>query len=168
VVVHHFDSGTPGIHPSSKDGKFTDPYEMPYSGLLKASDGNLYGVAKFGGSPFSNAGYVFKVVPNKMGITPLAAFDSAKTSHPMFGLTEFQGKLYGVTRGNGSTDWGSVFRVGMQTGSPLEILHTFNGFNNDGKQPSTRLVVGNDGNLYGGTKFGGMNGRGTLFKVGKK
>src|ERR1041385_3893813 len=46
----------------------------------------------------------------------------------------------------------------------LTVLHSFNG-TNDGQQPQSGLVQGNDGVLYGATFMGGSNNSGVLFKV---
>src|SRR5262245_36752568 len=43
-------------------------------------------------------------------------------------------------------------------------LHDFNG--NDGSQPFfMTLVIGNDGNLYGTTQYGGAHNLGTVFSI---
>jgi uncharacterized repeat protein (TIGR03803 family) len=45
----------------------------------------------------------------------------------------------------------------------LKTLHSFGG--TDGGYPSTGLVQGTNGNLYGTTTFGGANGYGMVFKI---
>ena len=46
----------------------------------------------------------------------------------------------------------------------LTVLHSFAG-NGDGIQPMAPLIMDEAGNLYGTTYYGGINGRGVVFKV---
>jgi len=46
----------------------------------------------------------------------------------------------------------------------LTVLHSFTG-NGDGIQPMAPLIMDEAGNLYGTTYYGGINGRGVVFKV---
>jgi uncharacterized repeat protein (TIGR03803 family) len=45
------------------------------------------------------------------------------------------------------------------------ILHDFAGLPNDGDHPLASLILDAAGNLYGTTRYGGGNGRGTVFTV---
>ena len=77
----------------------------------------------------------------------------------------FDGNLYGTTYGGGKYDNGTVFRL-----TPSDVLTTIYNFcaeKNcmDGANPYGGLVLGNDGNFYGTTYFGGTNGTGTVFKI---
>lgn len=85
------------------------------------------------------------------------------------------GLLYGTARVGGTGGSGTVFKVGRD-GSNFQVLHTFSAAttdtvtnvkkNADGALPAGQLVQGADGFLYGVTANGGVNGRGTVYKVG--
>jgi uncharacterized repeat protein (TIGR03803 family) len=72
------------------------------------------------------------------------------------------GNYYGVTTYGGTSNDGTVFKVtpaGVET-----VLYAFAG-GNDGELPTAPLTEGTDGNYYGSTPFGGVNGQGVVFKV---
>jgi uncharacterized repeat protein (TIGR03803 family) len=73
------------------------------------------------------------------------------------------GNLYGTTYGSGvgASANGAVFRI--TPGGSLTNLHSFVG--SDGANPFAGLVQGTDGNFYGTTYDGGVNGYGTVFRV---
>jgi uncharacterized repeat protein (TIGR03803 family) len=81
------------------------------------------------------------------------------------------GALYGTTYAGGVYGEGTVFKV--TTGGTLRTLYSFSplrwtdgsGLNPDGANPSAGLIQASDGNLYGTTYRGGMNGMGTVFKI---
>jgi hypothetical protein len=45
------------------------------------------------------------------------------------------------------------------------ILYSFESTSSDGDDPSSSLIMGSAGSLYGTTPNGGANGYGTAFKV---
>ena len=57
---------------------------------------------------------------------------------------------------------GRAFNANAQTKTNL---YSFGNFPNDGNQPLAGLVQGSDGNFYGTTGYGGMNGTGTVFRI---
>ena len=82
------------------------------------------------------------------------------------------GYFYGVTTSGGLNNEGTVFKL-LASGS-LTVLHSFTalnsgvngtGLNGDGANPQFNLVQGADGNFYGTTSEGGLNGIGTIFKI---
>jgi len=89
---------------------------------------------------------------------------------PYAGLTiDRAGILYGTTLAGGSGH-GTVFKL-AKTGSTwvFTTLYTFTG-GNDGASPRSRVIIGQDGGLYGETFAGGGQGCGgmgcgTIFKV---
>jgi len=147
---------------------FYNPYELPYSGLTQATDGDLYGVAKYGGK--NNAGRIFKITPPNT-FSVIYEFEK-NNGHPVSELVQLKdGNLYGVTQGEAGslTNLGSIFRI-KPDGTSFTTLHSFaNGAKNGGgKFPSTRLVQGSDGkSLYGGTQSGGSFDQGTIYRFGK-
>ncbi len=71
------------------------------------------------------------------------------------------GFLYGTAQNGGVSSSGYVFR--LSTSGTATILHSFNG-TSDGGTPTSSLIEGSDGNLYGTTTTGGI-GNGTLFRM---
>jgi uncharacterized repeat protein (TIGR03803 family) len=167
----------------------TEAY-APLSGLLVGSDGVLYGTTSLGavGIEPSTAGTVFGIKTDGKGFTILHKFATVTASnvnqnpinldgaYPETALIEgSDGFLYGVTRAGGPNGTGAVFKV-SRDGTSFKVLHTFAAVtsdanaavpvNLDGAAPLGVLLQGADGFLYGTTSVGGVNGRGTIFKVG--
>jgi uncharacterized repeat protein (TIGR03803 family) len=83
-------------------------------------------------------------------------------------IADAQGNLYGTTAVGGTADSGTVFQV-APNGSET-ILHSFQGYPNDGMNPVAGLIADTQGNLYGTTQAAGSCGFnefgcGTIFKV---
>src|SRR5439155_13460845 len=72
------------------------------------------------------------------------------------------GVLYGTTANGGAFVLGTVFRLNSD-GSGFAVLKSFSG--PDGSEPEASLAWGMDGAIYGTTRYGGANGRGTVFKL---
>jgi len=155
---------------------------LPFAGLIRDAQGNLYGTTAAGGDlscggGVAGCGTVFKldtagnetVMYNFTGL-------SGDGDGPQAGLVlDAQGNLYGTTSGGGdltcrygSYGCGTVFKldsVGHET-----VLHIFTGTAGDGEYP-TGLVRDAQGNLYGTTIQGGDlpcgsgAGCGTVFKL---
>lgn len=128
-------------------------------GLLQAADGNLYG--------FTTA-TIFKIT-TAGAFTTLYGFGSAlNNGDGVEALIQgSDGNLYGVTGlGGGGTcqsGCGTIFKLTLSgTETTLYEFCTLSACT-DGSNP-TRLIQGEDGNLYGSTSVGPGNGGGTLFK----
>jgi uncharacterized repeat protein (TIGR03803 family) len=156
--------------------------------LLNASDGNWYGANVVGGGTNCGGtlgtvsqpacGTLFKFSATNTPIL-LHAFTGADGAYPAGGLIQgTDGNLYGVTEGGGASNCssyakpgcGTVFRI--TTAGSLQTLHAFT--QQDGATPAARLILGQDGNLYGTTLFGGSSvcsggaqwqGCGTVFRI---
>ena len=91
--------------------------------------------------------------------------NSTNGAFPFAGLTlGNDGTFYGTTYGGYSGSHGglgTVFKV--TTNGTLTKLVYFNGSN--GEYPYAALTLGNDGNFYGTTSYGGSHNDGTVFKV---
>ena len=61
----------------------------------------------------------------------------------------------------GPNGGGTVFKV--DGGNNFDVLHGFN--DDDGSMPQGRLVLGQDGYLYGVTDQGGAHGQGVIFRL---
>jgi uncharacterized repeat protein (TIGR03803 family) len=149
-----------------KDG--TAPTAAPVEG----SDGNFYGTTYEGGAN-GNYGTIYKMTPSGQ-LTTLYSFcyDSyycPDGSYPNAGLVEgSDGNFYGTTEAGGANNgYGTVFKV-TPTGT-LTTLYSFCSQPNckDGWRPYGAVFQATDGNFYGTTIWGGINGDydGTLFKM---
>jgi uncharacterized repeat protein (TIGR03803 family) len=141
---------------------------LPQSGLVQASDGNLYGTTSYGG--FNNAGTFFRItLAGKL--TTLYSFCAkiycVDGLHPWAPLIQGRdGNFYGSTEFGGSNDYGTIFK--MSPHGAITILHSFcNGPNcPDGAVPNGQLVQAADGNVYGTTTSGGGSAfAGTIFEI---
>ncbi len=156
------------------DFKGRESGSLPQAGLLRDARGNFYGTTDFGGDTVHCAaprgcGTVFKIDGNGRetilhqftggldGIQPQAAL-----------IQDAAGNLYGTTIAGGARLAGTVFKIdpaGNET-----ILHRFSG-RPDGRTPLAGLTIDAQGNLYGGTEFGGTgtncgdSGCGVIFKI---
>jgi uncharacterized repeat protein (TIGR03803 family) len=144
------------------------------SRLTLDSSGNLYGTIAAGGYGY---GSVFKLARNAGGLwtgTTLYAFPGGYSGiYPTAGVTFGpDGNLYGSTSDGGSGSAGTVF-VLSPSASGLwyeSTIYNFQGGLNDGKTPTSDLTFDAEGNLYGTTYYGGLEGCGTqgcgtLFKL---
>jgi uncharacterized repeat protein (TIGR03803 family) len=154
----------------SPTGKFVTLYSFcaqnqcldgsdPYGGLVLASDGNLYGTTRDGGT--DGSGTIFRITLGGT-LTTLYSFtgrsDGASPAATLVQATD--GNFYGTTYG-GASNYGTIFRI--TPSGTLTTLHTFNG--TDGGASQNGLIQAADGNLYGTSKFGGAAQDGTVFKV---
>jgi uncharacterized repeat protein (TIGR03803 family) len=130
-------------------------------------DGNIYGTTANGG--VSHLGAVFKMTPAG-ALTRLFSFSNTNGEAPQGGLLlGSDGNFYGnAAAGSGAATFGTLFRI--TTNGTLTTLYNLQF--TDGEEPSTRLIQGNDGSLYGTTQFGGFtggnpssSGLGTVFRI---
>ena len=113
---------------------------------------------------------VMVIAAQAQTFTTLWNFAWADGAYPINSLVQgTDGSLYAPTLmgGAGSTNncCGTVFRITPQ--GALTRLHSFCSHNycEAGYDPDAALVLGNDGNFYGGTIYGGANRAGTVFKI---
>jgi uncharacterized repeat protein (TIGR03803 family) len=136
---------------------------FPQAGLVANAKGRMFGVTTSDGT--GHNGVIFEVT-NKAE-TPLYAFTGgADGGVPLAGLTvDAAGNLYGTTNQGGS-GYGVVFELspGKKKSWNYKVLWTFTG-GNDGGEPSGRLTLDANGNLYGTTTEGGTGVVGTVFEL---
>jgi uncharacterized repeat protein (TIGR03803 family) len=129
----------------------------------------IYSTAIFGTAP-PHGGTVFKVSPSGQ-FTLLKMFVADKNGRfkngdgPVGGLVEGKdGFLYGATRLGGAHDTGVIFKI--SNSGRFKVLHSFCSVAQcaDGGNP-TALVLGNDGNLYGGNMSGAACNKGSIFRI---
>jgi uncharacterized repeat protein (TIGR03803 family) len=151
TVLHSFAPGSAG--------------NTPVAGLSPNRDGYLYGVTYHGGT--NDVGTIFRIAPDGTGYTTLHSFagGAADGQYPGTKLRNVaDGTLYGSTGAGGAGGLGTIFRYDPLSGA-ARVIHSFAGGPDDGNQPSCRLRVGPDGNLYGVTFYGGYFDLGTFFRI---
>ncbi len=138
----------------------------PYGSFVLAPNGNLYGIAAFGGA--GDFGVLLKCNPNTNVLS--SEFELIDTLGALsFGsLTVFDSvTLFGTTYQGGANDLGVIFKYRTDL-QQYSVVHTFDGFNT-GSYPQGRLVLSShDSTLYGTTTKGGTNFSGVLFSYHPK
>jgi uncharacterized repeat protein (TIGR03803 family) len=147
----------------------------PGAGLVQATNGDFYGTTDGGGA--NDDGTVFKIAPSgELKTLDSFCYQSGcpGSVSPVPGLIQaINGDFYGTTYFGGSNcapfGCGTVFKI-----TASGILTTIYSFCSqtactDGSGPSAGLVQGTNGDFYGTTAFGGVNGNyagyGTVFKI---
>ncbi len=176
-------SYTPGATPAiSTLWSFTGGADggNPYSGLLRGSNGNLFGVTSAGGdasacpskgNPAIGCGVIFRVAyaaPHKFLV--LHTFEGGSDGAvPTTQLTEGSDKyLYGSTFLGGANGFGVVFKLFPDAlasiYSPVASLDSGNaaGYSEGGPEIGPLFLAG-DGNFYGAEFFGGTDTVGSIY-----
>jgi uncharacterized repeat protein (TIGR03803 family) len=140
--------------------------------LVQGSDGYLYGTTKNGGNPGSGIysyignGTVYRINTNGYGYQQLYLFPTTGGSGyaPLGGLhLGLDGNLYGTASSGGANNSGTIYRL-PPNGASFTVLHSL--VNSEGATPQGALVQAADGTLFGTAYSGGLNGCGTVFRVG--
>ena len=129
-------------------------------GLVRASDGRFYGMTSGGGA--FGFGTVFRFVPGGV-VTTLHAFSESDGRYWPFPVDLFaasDGNVYGLTRGGGDFDNGTIFVI--DPGGSFTTIHSIP--LSVGNRMSS-LVKGSDGRFYVTAGGGGDAGFGTLFAI---
>jgi uncharacterized repeat protein (TIGR03803 family) len=147
MVIHSFNTN------SLTDGDY------PTGDIVVTPDGWLCGTTVYGGA--NNVGTIYKISTNGMNFSLIHSFASHNIDNPDNATEDPEnlmqakdGSLYGIIVGNTGGYGGCVFKLESDAGGYSEI-HTF-GVNPNGdlNLPTTGLVQGPDGALYGGTFSG--------------
>ncbi len=136
----------------------------PVGALVQGADGNLYGTMSVAGA--NGVGTVFKITLSGTFST-LHDFNGGDGGNPSGALVQgTDGNLYGTTPNGGYTGiitcsfdnskgCGTVFKM-----TPAGVLTTLYAFAReaDGTTPEAGVIQASDGNFYGTTKIGELNG----------
>jgi uncharacterized repeat protein (TIGR03803 family) len=138
-----------------------------YAALVQGTDGNLYGTTSGDGA--NNGGTVFKITTGGT-LTTIYNFCSesncADGNRPRTGLTlGTNGNFFGATPGGGAYGGGNVFEI--TPAGKLTTIYNFCSEANcdDGYEAVGTLIQASNGDFYGTTETGGLNGAGTVFEV---
>ena len=157
-----FDPNT-GILSSMHDFNVTT-FASPTNSLTLTASGNLIGACDFGGA--NNFGGVYEYDLTAGTMTFLVDFDEA--IHGFFqGMPfyEVSADVYYIMMRSGlSSIHGKILQFD-RTNNQLSVVHDFAGPPSDGTFPSSNLVLGSDGLLYGVTSGGGSTSGGTIYSI---
>ena len=150
--------------------------EYPYTGVIEASDGVLYGTT--GGIGFDGHGSIYRINKDGTGFAVLRSSamhtpdccgqpGSNPPPPPKDGMMiedlieGSDGALYACGLEKGAS---LIFKI-AKDGSGYTVLRTFSTIWDQAF--SKGLIEGSDGQLYGTTQKGGYAGSGTVFKISK-
>ena len=145
-VVHHFINAT---------GR------LPWGAPLFASNGKLYGLTNLGGS--NSKGVLYEYDPIAKSYQVLVNLDGTNSgSFPRGGLIEYSsGRLFGLTYQGGANNVGVLFEYNIAGDTLIKYVDFV--ATTLGSNPSSSLMKGSNGLLYGLCTYGGVNSNGTLF-----
>ena len=133
----------------------------PRDGLIPGPDGAFYGTTNLKGPNY--AGTVYRLAADGT-VTTLYAFPRTGGVHDAltFGA---DGCFYGTLAEGGyfGPQEGVVYR--LTPAGEYTVVHRFTGGQDDGDGPFGGLLVARDGALYGMTRHGGANDRGTIYRL---
>jgi uncharacterized repeat protein (TIGR03803 family) len=132
------------------------------SGLVEASDGDLYGTTEVGPTD-QLGGSVFRITKDgefNALHTFIRATDGSSPLTPPVQAAD--GHLYGMSCGRSEDDT-QVYRVSL--GGAFAIVHVFDRATFGWCQSGDVLLAGADGNLYGTRSSSGVSPRGVAFRV---
>lgn len=135
--------------------------ESPVSGLVKGSDGSMYGMTPIGGT--YNSGTIFRITTSGT-VTILKQLNIAiDGGYPKGSLIQAKdGAFYGTAESGGPSNGGVLFKI---TADGQYTLIKSMSINTEGGRPCGRLIQATDGNFYGVNRSGGTTGYGTIFRL---
>ncbi|HEV8508727.1 MAG TPA: choice-of-anchor tandem repeat GloVer-containing protein, partial [Chitinophagaceae bacterium] len=131
----------------------------PYSSLIQATDGKLYGTTISGGT--SGYGVMFSLDPAFATYSVIKNFNYSTGGNPYGSLMQANnGKLYGTTQYGGTTGYGVIYSFDPLSAN-YSVVKNFD--YSTGGYPYGSLMQAPDGRLYGMTQYGGTVGYGVIF-----
>lgn len=149
--------------------------DEPQSAVTLDNSGNIYGTTVNGGSPkYEGGGVVYKLSPSQSGWTEtvLHSFNISTKGFLLMGSINIDsdGNLYSTAFQGGESNEGVVFQLSQKNGGTQRTF-SFSG-TNGGNPTAGVLIDPRNGNLYGTTSTGGVNGCtygcGTVYKINGK
>jgi uncharacterized repeat protein (TIGR03803 family) len=150
------------LHSFCSESRCSDG-SKPYSGMIQATDGNLYGTAFSEGANFNSlGGTIYKIAPSG-AFTTVYSFcaqgfpnctDGFGPEAPL--VQDTNGDFYSTTFGGGANDDGTVFRLSVGLGPFVETQPTI------GNAGMMVKILGT--NLSGATSVS-FNGAAAVFEV---
>jgi uncharacterized repeat protein (TIGR03803 family) len=145
----------------------------PRGELSNMGGGFMMGVTLSSGTSLQNGGpaTIYKINTGSNAFTSLMRFVDAGTTN--VGRTPYgdvvagsDGSLWGTTLEGGRSSCGTIYKVNPVTGMRTTVVE-FTGRTGSalGNRPLMGLVPDDLGNFWGTTQMGGINDRGTLFKI---
>ena len=134
----------------------------PNGSMVLAPNNKLYGVTYIGGT--NNSGVIFEYNYTTSTYTKRMDFATTTTGSNPYGplMLASNGKLYGMTLQGGTSSYGVIFEFDPTTFAFVKKFD-FTG-NATGYYTRGGLAQASNGNLYGMTYTGGVNGMGVLFE----
>ncbi len=158
-------SGAGTIFKVTSSGKITTLYSFggfnccAYAAPIQGLDGNYYGTTSDGGGEVF--GTVYKMTPAGK-VTFIYTFGGT-VRYPTALTLGTDGNFYGTFEGGaGASQYGGVFKI--TPGGKFTVLYNFKG-TPDGQTAKGAIIQASDGNFYGTTQRGGVNGFGAIYKM---
>lgn len=152
--LHSFDAtGSPILGNSNADA------------LAQATDGNFYGITG-PASDGSNGGKIFRISPTGAyaDLHVFPANSGTDGCQPNAGLTQASdGNLYGTTEKCGANNVGIIYKLTLA--GEYSVAYSFTNNPGDAVLPSSTLLQGSDGYLYGASLGGNGGGHGAIYKI---
>jgi uncharacterized repeat protein (TIGR03803 family) len=148
-------------------------YDPPFGGMTLGADGLFYGTCQYWeDNPALSIIYQYDPGQGANGLTVVYSFPIVSGIgywQPSALTLGTDGNLYGtaIPTSTGFTTGGIVFQFNPTT-QKLTTLHTFLGSPNDGAYPYGPLALGTNGDFYGTTTGGGVEGQGTVYSITTK
>ncbi len=139
----------------------TNDGSNPVGGMVQTGDGNFYGTT----SDFNLTSYgtIFRISPAGAFSVVYTFTNGIDGNSPLGSLMQANdGNIYGTASDYGTAGTGTIFR--LTTNGVFTELYSFTG-GQDGSEPYAGLVQANNGNLYGTTWLGGLNGAGAIYAI---
>ncbi len=133
----------------------------PHGAVILVGD-TLYGMTQYGGT--NNKGTIFKILPNGTGYDTLLNLNGAGSGTAPFGSLLYDGTyLYATPQIGGSNNSGTLIKIKLDGSGYKKLLDMKSAYSN-ASRPEGTLV--SDGTwLYGVGYDGGLNNKGSVFKV---
>ncbi len=160
------------LHSFGSAGTNAADASLPYTALVQANDGNLYGTTLRGGA--NDKGTIFRLALDGTNFSFVHHFNGGNGENPEGQLiVGADGELYGTTLQGGSDNRGVIYRI--STSGTFTLLYSFpslSAFNTygvainaTGANPRAGLLLAADGNYYGTAYQGGPGGFGSVFRM---